>query len=222
MSRRVYKYLSASHAIDDLRRRQIKVTLIDDLNDPFDLGSIDTTHPIIEHAVLNTIASFKVDTGLLCFSRVWDNILLWSHYANCHTGICLGFDIPGEQPGTGYDMEVDYQPNLLQIRTPADVNYDLLNRMLRTKYEVWSYEQELRMFVRISDPPDENGLQWFDFGPDLDLKEVIIGVQCSQADNRATRDLIQSNPSAPRCYWAGMRKDAFALVRLEEPPPWRA
>ena len=31
--------------------------------------------------------------GVTCFSRKKDNILMWSHYANDHKGICLGFDI---------------------------------------------------------------------------------------------------------------------------------
>lgn len=31
--------------------------------------------------------------GITCFSRDNDNILMWSHYANNHSGVCLGFDI---------------------------------------------------------------------------------------------------------------------------------
>jgi hypothetical protein len=30
--------------------------------------------------------------GLCCFSRSIDNYLLWSHYADSHKGVCLGFD----------------------------------------------------------------------------------------------------------------------------------
>lgn len=222
MSRHVYKYLSAKNARSNLQRRQLKITRIDELNDPFDLGSIDTTHPMIEMAVLKTVAAFKADTGLLCFSRIWDNILLWSHYGDCHAGVCLGFDIPGEQPGTHYDMEVCYQRDLLKIRTQTDVNYDLMNRLLRTKYIDWSYEQELRMFVRLNDPPDEDGRLWFDFGPDLELKEVIMGAVCSAADGNAITELLRSLSDPPKCYWAAMKKDAFALVRLDAPPPWQS
>jgi len=31
--------------------------------------------------------------GILCTSMINDNILLWSHYANKHTGICLGLNV---------------------------------------------------------------------------------------------------------------------------------
>ena len=178
MSKRVYKFISAEYGILNLKARRLKLSTIDDLNDPFDLYPIDTTDPQIAQAVMMSVAQSKRITGLLCFSRNWDNLLLWSHYAGSHTGLCLGFDIPDDSPGGGFDMDVCYQPNLLRIRDAKDINFDLVNRMLRTKHESWSYEQEVRMFVGINDPPDEKGLFWFEFGPNLELREVIIGAQC--------------------------------------------
>ncbi len=44
--------------------------------------------------------------------------------------------------------------------------------MLRTKHESWSYEQEVRLIVKLNDPPDEKGLRWYDFGPQLELSLV--------------------------------------------------
>ena len=29
--------------------------------------------------------------GIVCFSDINDSILMWSHYADSHTGFCLGF-----------------------------------------------------------------------------------------------------------------------------------
>ena len=100
-------------------------------------------------------ADFRSGNGLLCFSRNWDNLLMWSHYGASHTGLCLGFDIPDEEGG--YDMEVRYQPNVLKIRMPDDVNFDLVNRLLRPKHESWSYEQESRVFVKLNDRPTRKG-----------------------------------------------------------------
>jgi hypothetical protein len=36
---------------------------------------------------------------------------------------------------------------MLQVRQPQDVTSDLASRILRTKLEIWNYEQEVRMFV---------------------------------------------------------------------------
>jgi hypothetical protein len=148
MSKRVYKFTSADHGISGLQNTRLKLSTVDDLNDPFDLCPIDITDPVISNAVDAVITNFRQTAAILCFSRNWDNLLLWSHYGASHTGICLGFDIPDGILGANYDTDVLYQPNLLQILRSEDVNFNLASRLLRTKHESWSYEQEVRMFVR--------------------------------------------------------------------------
>lgn len=154
MSKRVYKFTFAQYGISNLQNRRLKLSTVDDLNDPFDLCPLDTRDPAIEGAVNAIIVNFRRTVAILCFSRNWDNLLLWSHYGASHTGICLGFDIPDGNPGANYDADVLYQPSLLQIRCREDVNLDLANRLHRTKHESWSYEREVRMFVQLNDPPE--------------------------------------------------------------------
>ena len=78
------------------------------------------------------------------------------------------------------------------------------------------------MFVKLNDPPDANNLNWFGFGPDLELKEVIMGLQCSDEDNAAVGEAIKDYKSPPERHWAYMRPDAFALIRKGAPHPWLA
>ena len=144
--------------------------------------------------------------------------MLWSHYGCCHTGICLGFDIPDTQPDGEHELEVWYQPNLLRVQS-KDVNWEFADRLLRTKYEVWSYEQELRVFVQLNDPPDEKGMNWFYFGEHLDLKEVIVGAQCSPEDARKVTQVRQRYRDTVEFSWACLKKDAFSLIRMTSPPP---
>ena len=87
----------------------------------------------------------------------------------------------------------------LKIRRPEDVNYNLANRLLRTKHESWSYEQELRLFVQLNDSPDANGLRWFDFGPNLELKEVVVGAQCDPKDIEAVKDVLKGYGRTVEC-----------------------
>jgi hypothetical protein len=222
MSKRVYKFTSAQYGISNLQNKRLKLSTIDDLNDPFDLVPLDTTDPAISNAADSVIAHFKKTTAILCFSRNWDNLLLWSHYGASHTGICLGFDIPEGDSIANYDTDVIYQPNVLKIRCLEDVNFDLANRLLRTKHESWSYEQEVRMFVRLNDPPDAKGLNWIDFGPQLALKEVIIGVQCLPLVSKDVEEAVRPYSNTVKCWWAGMRLDAFLLVKQDHPPYWHA
>jgi hypothetical protein len=223
MRRRVYKFIRSQYGISSLEKKRLKVSTIEDLNDPFDfLAAIETTDPRVAHAVSMLGDQFKGKIGLLCFSRNWDNLLLWSHYGASHTGICLGFDISEGDPGANFDIDVLYQPNLLQIHSPKDVNFDLANRLLRTKHESWSYEQEVRMFVNLSDPPDAEGLNWIEFGPLLVLREIIIGAQCHPAVSKKVQEAAKPLGDAVKCWWAGMRPDAFLLVKQADPPHWHA
>jgi Protein of unknown function (DUF2971) len=222
MSKRVYKFTSTQYGICNLQNKRLKLSTIDDLNDPFDPFPFDITDPAIRAAVEAVIGHFKRTKAILCFSRNWDNLLLWSHYGASHTGICLGFDIPDGDAGANYDTDVLYQPNLLQIRRQEDVNFDLADRLLRTKHESWSYEQEVRMFVQLNDPPDANGIRWIGFGPKLELKEVIIGAQCDAAIGKMLGDVLKPYGGSVECSWAGMRPDAFLLIKEDHPPWWHA
>jgi Protein of unknown function (DUF2971) len=221
--KRVYKFTSAQYGISNLQNKRLKLSTIEDLNDPFDLCALDTTDPAISNALDATLAPFrKKMRAILCFSRNWDNLLLWSHYGASHTGTCLGFDIPEGDPGANYDTDLLYQPNVLQIRCWEDVNPDLANRLLRTKHESWSYEQEVRMFASLDDPPDSNGLNWMEFGPRLVLKEAIIGAQCPPRVSKDVEEAVRPYGNAVKCWWAGMRPDAFLLVKQDHPPEWHA
>ncbi|HEY4381041.1 MAG TPA: DUF2971 domain-containing protein [Acidobacteriaceae bacterium] len=222
MKKRVYKYTSAKYGISNLKDKRLKVSTLADLNDPFDLCPLDTSNLAISNALdaLNSLLWKR--TGILCFSRNWDNLLLWSHYGASHTGICLGFDISEGEPGANYDTDVLYQPNLMQIYGPEDVNFNLANRLMRTKHDCWSYEQEVRMFVDLDDPPDANGLNWIEFGPLLVLREVIIGAQCHPTDSKKIEEAVRPYGDAVKCWWSGMRTDAFLLVKQAQPSHWHA
>ena len=101
MPKRVYKFTSAHYGLSNLRSGKLRLSTIDDLNDPFDLTSIDITDPAVDQALEGYVRRMRGHIGILCFSRNWDNLLFWSHYGASHTGICLGFDIPDD-----YDVDV--------------------------------------------------------------------------------------------------------------------
>lgn len=84
--------------------------------------------------------------GVFCLSEVNDSILMWSHYANEHKGICIGFD-------TGKSMfqlawQVEYQEEFPIIIRPRDNEEISLNKSLLTKAACWSYEKEWRIIKR--------------------------------------------------------------------------
>jgi hypothetical protein len=153
--------------------------------------------------------------GILCLSRNWDNLLLWSHYGDGHKGLCLGFDMKESDA----ILDVRYQPNLLQadelrgvLGNPAEA-LPFVQRLLATKHEIWNYEQEVRAFTKLIDPPDECGRHFFSFGIDLQLKEVIIGVRCCAERAASIRSLTKDYGEGVECTSAYMKPDAFLLGR---------
>ena len=78
-----------------MRLRRLKLAMLEDMNDPFELLGIELKTPEDRAFFQEQLKPEMNRTiGLLCFSRKWSNPVLWSHYADKHRGLCLGFDIP--------------------------------------------------------------------------------------------------------------------------------
>src|SRR6267142_5073888 len=100
---RLYHFTTAKFALDDLRNRRLKIAQFDDLNDPFELKSVNLCDPVHAQAFDGTEdsegykAAMARRFGVLCFSEVKTDVLQWAHYAEYHRGICLGFDVSGSE-----------------------------------------------------------------------------------------------------------------------------
>lgn len=82
---------------------------------------------------------------LSCFSENYDSILMWSHYANKHSGIAISFKSGLEYWGGDNFKKVKYQNNRLTIHSSASsFNADEELDLLCSKALFWSYEQEWR------------------------------------------------------------------------------
>ncbi|NQX56680.1 DUF2971 domain-containing protein [Pedobacter panaciterrae] len=98
-----------------------------------------------------------------CFSTKRDHILMWSHYADCHQGICIGFRT----------LYLLLDPKLVMLNK---VNYarqfpkfDKVTSLpiITTKSALWKYENEYRL-INIDCHP------LIEF-PKATIQEVIIG-----------------------------------------------
>jgi len=87
----------------------------------------------------------KVDkAGIVCFSKVRDDILMWAHYADKHKGLCFEFDGSSNCMFLGEAQPVEYEDY-----TPIPVHEDNNHQMTRailTKSKHWGYEKEYRIF----------------------------------------------------------------------------
>jgi hypothetical protein len=175
---RVYYLTGAQYALSSLALRRIKVARFEDLNDPFELLAVDLGIKEHRKAFRTYRKELNETRGLICFSRAWRNPLLWGHYAEKHAGVCLGFEIPEK-----YLSPVIYAKQLRKIPVSRRtgkllLTEGLVNKLLRTKFFDWKYEEEMRLFVALDRDTMESGMYFCSFAADVALREVILGPRC--------------------------------------------
>ncbi len=175
----VYQLMPAHFALEDLKKRRIKVSLLDDLNDPFELLGA-SLHSKGHRTQMKKWASYMASISrMLCFSKDFSNPVLWSHYADKHRGICLEFEIPDS-----YLSHVNYSSSRLQIDFHHEFEQQALAgppvalALLTTKFIDWQYENEVRMFLKPDEVICDGAHQFYSFCNCLKLKKVYLGPRC--------------------------------------------
>jgi hypothetical protein len=171
---RVYHFLSAEHGLDDLWKRRLKVSTFDKINDPFELNALKFGTSEDRRDFRRLQKHITKSKGIICFSKKWESSLQWSHYADRHKGLCLGFDID-----SSIVLDVQYTPERAMVngffnKTEAE-KVKLVHQVLATKFDRWAYEEEVRVFIELKDAMIEQELYFCDFGDGLQLRDVLIG-----------------------------------------------
>lgn len=134
--------------------------------------------------------------GIFSLSCRWNSILMWSHYANCHQGYCIGYRLnklmdSGIFGKLGY---VDYRKDFPNIkpRAPKKDEEMMRNSFIEThtKSEEWIYEKEFRLYKTFSPniPMTHNRL--FNI-PDDFIAEVILGINISEENKNEISDICR-------------------------------
>lgn len=175
---RAYYLTGAQFGLSDLALRRVKIARFADLNDPFELLAVDLRDPDLRQAFQKTKDRINAERGLICVSRSWENPLLWGHYAEKHTGVALGLEIPDPLLA-----KVIYAKTPVRIHSGRRDDSKLfsekmINRLLRTKFYDWRYEVEMRLFVQLDYSAGESGLYFHNFSDNFQLREVVLGPRC--------------------------------------------
>jgi hypothetical protein len=179
---RAYRFLCETYAMKSIKERRLKISIIDELNDPFEALMFKLPNKSLRRQFQKEKTKFSKKYGLLCFSKVWSNSLMWSHYADRHRGICLGFDMPQSEL-----IHVDYNAHRMidnkgVLRVDSPVDERIIKTCLGTKYASWLYEQEVRRIESLQDKEmDDQERRYTRFSAELNLVEVIIGPSLRRA-----------------------------------------
>lgn len=129
---------------------------------------------VIENDLLQAMG----DVGVLSLSKKWDNMLMWSHYANNHKGVCLEFEFDGNkcanlQP-VDYTGSREISVNDLYrwlIRGDETAKQRVIDCMFFKKERCWESEAEWRSIVSPSGATSSP----------FRLKSILFGTRCDQS-----------------------------------------
>lgn len=160
-----------------LAQRKLKLSRFEEMNDVFEL--VGAAVPADKRKLLRRIYDYwSSSIGALCMTESWQNPVMWAHYTAKHQGVCLGFDV-----AEGMFDQVKYHrrkiPDVIDRGRSYGENIKAIEALLTTKYKDWSYEREWRHLRRLSEEPqtDTTHMHFVNFGPDLMLREVILGAR---------------------------------------------
>lgn len=154
-----YKYRGLSnfqYTVDILVNKRLFAADFKSLNDPME-GHYTYEDGALEQWQVETIYSEKNEYRLTALSETPDNMLMWSYYAESHSGIVIGVELDDQEADL---VPIDYVDNLAIEKN----HHDVAKRILSKKYRLWQHEHEHRVFIR---------RQSF---VHVKLKELIFGV----------------------------------------------
>jgi hypothetical protein len=160
-----------------MAKRRLKISQIDQLNDPFELWCVYQKDRSLRDALRAYKNEMNARFGMLCFSKRWHNPVLWSHYADKHRGICLGFDLDSRCA-----KPVNYLSQRPRLKIPPSQKD--ADQLLYSKFVDWQYEEEWRSWIQIDEPDSTTGFYFYNFDSHIQLREVIAGPLCAVPQKR--------------------------------------
>lgn len=208
----IYKYMSWDSFIELITQRTLYFAAPTTYNDPFDTkmditckGSLDEVrsywtkqkqsnewiNKVAEisdfqfrkassEAFMGIVSEFRV----CCFSQLFDNILMWSHYSDMHKGVCVKFDRT-KDPLFGDATPVSYREQVPKYNL-IDGTEEGIRCGIYTKSKDWEYEKEIRI-VRHTQQNIANKVKF----KRKALCEVILGCRFPDHKKLAVQAIIK-------------------------------
>jgi len=204
---RVFKYSCPNYRIEDIIRKVEDCIALDmHKNQVF----LKEKLKIYQNLIKNDIDKL----GMLCLSENKDDILMWSHYADRHEGVCLQFDkrviderflnrIPNILEKVEYRKSY---PSLRKYNNSSEVERAKLT-MFTKESEHWNYEKEWRIITHPKNEK-ERKIKY----PEEMLTGIIFGCRITDEKKCQVKGWLKERKIKPKLYQASINEDEYALV----------
>jgi hypothetical protein len=155
-------------------------------NDPFDCS--------LDESVRLTF----IESAIGCFSTIPDDVLMFSHYADNHRGLCVGFDarrLLSSLTGRNKPLWSDLRPVWYFPVMPPLSRSSQPALCATCKHDIWAYEREFRVFIVRGSSLVPSGAFAFDREA---ISEVILGCKATDDTVAACKSLTDDLPSCKR------------------------
>ncbi len=236
----LYKYRKVDeHTLSIFINDEVYFSSVESFNDPFDgqLNLFDGLKAFVENSEelkfpdddsrIKTICDDAnkelADTGVFSVSSTKCQILMWSHYADHHKGICIGFSVEGlmEEFGsarhpTSYDMLYDKSKPFVRLLEQDKASElppfgflepDVFRILVEYKHKDWDYEQEVRFLRKLVGPAKIN--------PN-NIKSVIYGIRTPKKHKKLINNLLHSRNEYAHVKEYQMKRIPGALEIIDE------
>jgi hypothetical protein len=220
----IYRYLPAEAAEKTIKAGAFRVGRYRDFNDPFE--SRFGAKGIDEETANQLMDSFLSDVnkdakGVLCFSATITNPVLWSLYADKHTGVA--FELVHAWPADHlHKMSYDQPRPIIDfnhLRSLGDIDsvnsylWPIVQRLMRQKSSGWSFEDEYRLFIDLNDSTrsySTDGHYYWRIAPQI-LKRVILGFRCPLEENNIQSILTKNGFTQTRVVRTKMCLESYSI-----------
>ena len=161
---------------------------------------------------------------LFCVSEIHDNLVMWSHYADCHRGVVLQLRcLPEKDTGLcaarpiGYKADIPVWGTTEQwvehmVQGTGIRGDDIFKMMAFTKSEHWRYEREWRCFANNGDGSRKLCDLFDDYGLEPEeIFAVYLGCCMLPDDRTAICRIVRERLPETRLFQARRSRTKFAL-----------
>ena len=175
----LYKFMEARYAMEAFEALKLKVSQPENLNDPYEVNPVPQLGlglKVIKEflRVGQARTAFCEKFGIISFSAVCNDPVLWAHYADNFKGIALEF----KWPANANLIKVVYQPDRPTVQPATGMPLTVARELIKTKWESWRYENEYRLLCELSGCSTNDGHFFKSFAPTM-LARVILGYKCT-------------------------------------------
>ena len=166
------------------------------------------------------LRNFREEFCVLCVSKKFDDLLMWAHYAENHTGCVFKFKCKPELDRPlcaarkviykkNHPLISDAKTYVKHLTGQIRLNTDnLYTDFAYTKSDHWSYEEEWRCITNLRDTD-----KGFDLDPMIpeELEAIYLGCRISTHDKDQILEIVNQKYTKTEIYQGKLSNQKYAL-----------